>query len=153
VAISLIDWKEPEEIAKEEHHNGTNKYVYFVCTKLGDPWTKLPHATPRDIVSSRLISKLLTGDLTSTPNSYPPFNGTEANYLRALIARISACTHISPTGHFMFDDELGDDEEEEEMRDSYTVNLTFEGIPIRQLKQNYQLNWVHHAKFILPQGM
>lgn len=43
--------------------------------------------------------------------SYPPFNGNEANYLRAQIARISAGTHISPAGYYIFEE---DDEDEEE---------------------------------------
>ena len=43
--------------------------------------------------------------------SYPPFPGSEAHYLRAQIARISATTHISPLGYYMFDE---DEEEEEE---------------------------------------
>ena len=43
--------------------------------------------------------------------SYPHFDGTEANYLRAQIARISAGTHISPAGYYIFEE---DDEEEEE---------------------------------------
>ena len=75
-------------------------------------------------VSSLLISKVpasieLIGDhdlLTSfaPPSqvvSYPHFNGTEANYLRAQIARISAGTHISPAGYYIFEE---DDEDEEE---------------------------------------
>lgn len=43
--------------------------------------------------------------------SYPPFPGNEANYLRAQIARISATTHISPLGYYMFEEE---EEEEDE---------------------------------------
>ena len=147
------DWKEPEPIRAEKHHSGTNRYVYFVCNKLGDGWTRLPHANPADIVSSRHISKLLTGELNTTINSYPPFSGgTEAIYLRAQIARISACTQISPTGFFVFDDEGAQGDEEDEIRDSYMVNLAFEGIPVRQLKGAYSLNWVHHNRYILPQG-
>ena len=43
--------------------------------------------------------------------SYPPFPGNESNYLRAQIARISATTHISPLGYYMFEEEEEDDEE------------------------------------------
>lgn len=41
--------------------------------------------------------------------SYPPFPGSEMNYLRAMIARISAATHISPQGYYVFEE----DEDEE----------------------------------------
>lgn len=43
--------------------------------------------------------------------SYPPFPGNEANYLRAQIARISATTHISPLGYYMFEEEEDEDDE------------------------------------------
>ena len=43
--------------------------------------------------------------------AYPPFPGSESNYLRAQIARISAGSHISPLGFYQFDEE---EEEEEE---------------------------------------
>lgn len=45
--------------------------------------------------------------------SFPSFPGTERNYLRAQIARISATTHVSPIGFFILRGE-GDDEEIEE---------------------------------------
>ena len=43
--------------------------------------------------------------------SYPPFPGNEANYLRAQIARISATTHISPLGYYMFEEEEEEDDD------------------------------------------
>ena len=43
--------------------------------------------------------------------SYPPFNGNEANYLRAQIARISATTQVSPQGYYIFEE--NEDEEED----------------------------------------
>ena len=52
--------------------------------------------------------------------SYPPFNGTEANYLRAQIARISAGTQISPAGFYLFEE---DEDEEEEAEGSYFSNF------------------------------
>lgn len=48
--------------------------------------------------------------LSSQVHTFPPFPGTEKNYLRAQIARISAATLISPIGFFTFG---GEDEEEE----------------------------------------
>lgn len=49
-------------------------------------------------------------------HSFPPFPGTEKNYLRAQIARISATTHVSPIGFFTLGGE-GEDEEIEEERE------------------------------------
>lgn len=50
--------------------------------------------------------------------SYPAFDGTEAEYLRAQIARITAGTQISPLGFYTFheggeEEEVGDEEEED----------------------------------------
>ena len=76
----------------------------------GDPWVKLPHVKPAQIVTARAVRRLLTGRLDAPIITFPPFPGNESNYLRAQIARISATTHISPNGYY----QTPEDEEEEE---------------------------------------
>ena len=76
----------------------------------GDPWQKLPHVTPAQISTARLIRKLFTGDLDAEIITFPPFPGKERNYLRAQLARISAGTQISPSNYYT----TGEEEEEEE---------------------------------------
>ncbi|XP_065065225.1 radial spoke head protein 4 homolog A-like isoform X2 [Rhopilema esculentum] len=149
--IPKSQWKPPPVIPKEDHHNGTNKKVYFVCNEAGQPWVRLPHVNPAQIVAARQIKKFFTGKLDTQIISFPPFNGTEANYLRAQIARISAGTHISPAGYFIFEE---DEEEEEEgqPRDSFEQNVEFEGLPLRDLVDPSMQNWIHHVQHILPQG-
>jgi len=144
-------WKPPPVIPKEEHHTGANKKVYFACNEAGQPWVRLPHVTPAHIVAARQIKKFFTGKLDTVIVSYPHFNGTEANYLRAQIARISAGTHISPAGYYIFEE---DDEDEEEglVRDSYEVNVEFDGLSVKDLIEPSMQNWVHHVQHILPQG-
>jgi radial spoke head protein 4/6 len=71
---------------------------------VGEPWVKLPLATPAQIAQARQIKFYFTGDLTTPINTYPAYPGTEKNYLRAQIARISATTHVSPAGRFKFSD-------------------------------------------------
>ena len=66
--------------------------------------------TPAQIAVARVIRKAFTGDLDSAVDTYPPFPGTERNYLRAQVARITAGTQISPLNYFT----AGDEEEEEE---------------------------------------
>ena len=61
------------------------------------------------------------------------FSGTEANYLRALIARISATTHISPAGCYMFDEESLIDDEEDILH-SFIANTDFEGMSLSERK-------------------
>nr|XP_044990121.1 radial spoke head protein 6 homolog A-like [Jaculus jaculus] len=151
-------WKPPPAVPTEESGSGANKYVYFVCNEPGLPWARLPPVTPAQIVAARSIRKFFTGRLDAPVVSYPPFPGTEANYLRAQIARISAATHISPLGYYRFREDRGRDDEEvddEEKggggRDSCERNPDFEGIPVYELV-NSMANWVHHVQHILPQG-
>ncbi|NXA89425.1 RSH4A protein, partial [Melanocharis versteri] len=141
-------YKPPPEIPKEANGTGTNKYVYFVCNEPGKPWVKLPLVTPAQIVCARKIKKFFTGRLDAPVVSFPPFPGNEANYLRAQIARISAGTHVSPTGFYQFADE---DEEEEEGADTYEENPDFEPPPVAEMVESLA-TWAHHVKGILKQG-
>ncbi|XP_054151557.1 radial spoke head protein 4 homolog A-like [Melozone crissalis] len=140
-------YKPPPEIPKEANGTGTNKYVYFVCNEPGKPWVKLPSVTPAQIVCARQIKKFFTGRLDAPIVSFPPFPGNEANYLRAQIARISAGTHVSPTGFYQFPE----DEEEEEGGDTYEENPEFEPPPVAEMVESLAM-WAHHVKGILKQG-
>uniref|UniRef100_UPI00398E6A2D radial spoke head protein 6 homolog A n=1 Tax=Pristiophorus japonicus TaxID=55135 RepID=UPI00398E6A2D len=143
-------YKPPPVIPKENIRTGTNRYTYFVCNEPAKPWTKLPTVTPAQITVARKIKKFFTGNLETPVISYPPFPGTEINYLRAQIARISAATQVSPLGFYQFAEEE-EEEEEGSVRDNYEENLEFEGIPLTELVDNLN-NWVHHTQHILPQG-
>eukprot|EP00794_Sanderia_malayensis_P018767 gene18767-20658_t len=149
--IPKSNWKPPPVIPKEEHHSGANKKVYFVCNEPGQPWVKLPHVTPAQIVAAREIKKFFTGKLDAPVVTFPPFPGNEANYLRAQIARISAATHISPAGFYTFEEDEGE-EDEEEVRDTFEANTEFEGLPLQELVDPSMHNWIHHVQSILPQG-
>lgn len=70
--------------------------MYFVCHDFHSEWIELPSVTPEEIVQSRIIKKYCRGNLEATVVSSPPFPGTEKHYLRALIARISHGTYVSP---------------------------------------------------------
>ncbi|NWW05271.1 RSH4A protein, partial [Oreocharis arfaki] len=140
-------YKPPPEIPKEENGTGTNKYIYFVCNEPGKPWVKLPPVTPAQIVCARKIKKFFTGRLDAPVVSFPPFPGNEANYLRAQIARISAGTHVSPTGFYQFADE----DEEEEEGDAFEENPEFEPPPVAEMVESLA-TWAHHVKAILKQG-
>jgi len=145
------DFKPPQQVPKEDNRTGVNKKVYFVCNEPGKPWIKLPPVTPGQISVSRKIKKFFTGRLDAPVVSFPPFPGNESNYLRGMIARISAGTQISPLGFYQFDEEE-EEEEEGEGRDNFMINQEFEGIPVRDLIEPSLANWVHHVQYILPQG-
>ncbi|NWV20450.1 RSH4A protein, partial [Origma solitaria] len=142
-------YKPPPEIPKEENGTGANKYVYFVCNEPGKPWVKLPPVTPAQIVCARKIKKFFTGRLDAPIVSFPPFPGNEANYLRAQIARISAGTHVSPTGFYQYANDEEDDEEEE--GDAYEEDPDFEPPSVAEMVASLA-TWAHHVKCILKQG-
>ncbi|XP_053329314.1 radial spoke head protein 6 homolog A [Spea bombifrons] len=144
-------YRPPPEVPREESGTGANKYVYFVCTEAGSEWVRLPPVTPAQINAARKIKRLFTGNLDAPVITYPPFPGTEANLLRAQIARISAGTHVSPLGYYQFSEEEGEEEEDTGARDKYEENPEFEGVPVAELVESLS-NWVHHVQHILPQG-
>lgn len=145
------DFKPPPVIPREENRTGVNKKTYFVCNEPGLEWSKLPACSPAQLVCARQIKKFMTGNLDAQIVSYPPFPGSESNYLRCQIARISAGTQISPLGYFQFDEEE-EEEEEDGTRDSFVDNPDFEGIPVKDLVDPSLSNWVHHVQHVLPQG-
>ncbi|KAF0757937.1 radial spoke head protein 4 A-like [Aphis craccivora] len=82
---------------------GTNKNVYFVTNKLNTRWIELESIKPHHIVEARKIKRYITGKLKNPIKSFPKFNGSESEYLRAQIARISSSTQISPRGYYIID--------------------------------------------------
>ncbi|TGZ51177.1 hypothetical protein CRM22_010755, partial [Opisthorchis felineus] len=100
------------------------------------------------------ICCLFTGNLDAKVDRTPPFPGTETNYLRAKIARISAATHISPEGFYHFGEEEEEEaiDEEEGERQNYVKNEEYEPLPMEKLADRSLQHWVHHVSYILPQG-
>ncbi|KAJ1566492.1 Radial spoke head protein 4 A [Cladochytrium tenue] len=132
-----------------EVRSGTNKYVYYVCTEPGGKWFRLPDVVPEKLQVARKIRKYFVGDLNRQIISYPAFNGTEAEYLRCQISRISAATVASPAGYYTFDPQDGDGDEEDH-QPTIVVNSEFEGTSNTALLSAE--GWVHHVPYILPQG-
>ncbi|XP_037069970.1 radial spoke head protein 6 homolog A-like [Pollicipes pollicipes] len=136
----------------EPYGTGANKKVYFVTNGPGSKWIRLPNVTPTEIFVARRIKKMFTGELDNPMLTYPPFPGTEKNYLRAQIARITAGTHISPVGFYQFDEEEEADLGDEESPQSCMENPEFDPIPVRELVAPDLAQWCHHTLHILPQG-
>ncbi|CAH8573286.1 unnamed protein product [Dicrocoelium dendriticum] len=126
--------------------------AFHVTEKHKDPIKSLPNFIQRKICA------YFTGNLDAPVACSPSFPGTEANYLRAQIARISASTQISPEGFFT--SEHGEEEEEpepEQLEDEegggqITINEDYEPLPMTQLASPKVEHWVHHVPYILPQG-
>ncbi|XP_033339714.2 radial spoke head protein 4a [Megalopta genalis] len=152
--LPVSSWKPPPEVPSESIGTGANSKVYFVCNEPGsNKWIELPPVTPQQILTARQIVRCCTGNLDTPLYTFPPFPGTERNYLRSQIARISAATSVSPIGFFTFG---GEDEEElaEEPEDGETLseNPHYDPLPVKELVDSSMANWCHHAQFILKQG-
>ncbi|KAI4481115.1 hypothetical protein M0804_009741 [Polistes exclamans] len=153
--LPINTWKMTAEVPPEQIGTGVNTKVYFVCNNPGiDDWHELPPVTPQQIIIARQIVRYFTGNLKTPMHTFPVFPGTEENYLRAEIARISAATDISPIGYFTF---TGLDEEEEideEMEEGGTLteNVHYDPLPVKDLVDPSMSNWCHHTPYILKQG-
>lgn len=121
--VPLAEEIEHYDVPPEFVGRGCNRFSYFVVNSLYDNWIELPIVTPRQIVASRHIKKFFTGDLEADIVSFPCFPGKEKHYLRAMISRITAGTHIAPQGYYrrmtkkeenLFYGVIEEDEEEEE---------------------------------------
>lgn len=103
-----------KEIPSELQGTGLNRKTYFVCNILGEKWIELPPVTCAQICATRKIKKYFTGNLNAEVDAWPTFPGTEKNYLRATIARITSGTYISPAGLYRIGNSEEEEEEEEE---------------------------------------
>ena len=116
--IAESQFRSPVEIPPEIPGYGANRSVYYVSTDLTSfDWVELPSVTPHQTNVSRRVKKYLTGDLNRNLLTYPEFPGTEQNYLRAMIARISAGTNIAPR-NFYTNDNGSDEESDDEIASS-----------------------------------
>ncbi|CAM9242731.1 unnamed protein product, partial [Chrysoparadoxa australica] len=123
----------------QEGSAGANRYTYWTSKGPGQSWVQLPPVTQAHITASRAIKKYLTGDLGAPVRGYPPFPGTERNLLRALIARISAGTAVSPSGFFEVDEEA--EPVAVKVAEAETINESFPK-PTEELMTPD--GWVHH---------
>jgi hypothetical protein len=118
--------EEVVEIPAEEDGNGVNRRVFYICNQFDQPWILLPPTTPSQINGARQIRWGLTGELDSDIRSFPNYPGKEGHFLKAMLARASAGSFVSPKGFYKSgsfppefegeDDEDIDEEEENENR-------------------------------------
>lgn len=127
------------EYPAEPLGSGTNEFQYFVCHRLGDAaFTRLPDARPEHIRAARALKRLLVGHLAAPVSTFPPFPWTEAEFLRAQIARIGAATVLAPAGWFS--------QEEDEAGGVAVVPAEEELEPVPMPEEDMDAwlgNWVH----------
>lgn len=144
--IPESSYNSPIEIPSEDLGHGINRYVYFVCHNLMDgEWVELPPVTPHQINVSRRMMKYLTGNLNAEISSYPIFPGTERNYLRALIARISAGTHVAPKNFYKLGASSGDEDDFEEEEDEFEDENICSKFFNRKERKNFLFTFIRHT--------
>ncbi|KAL0868879.1 hypothetical protein ABMA27_007219 [Loxostege sticticalis] len=148
-------WQPPPPIPVERPGQGVNKKVYWVCNQPGEPWICLPDLTPDQIRVARLTARCMTGDLDAEVLTFPPFEGTERNLLRAQIARVAAGACVSPQGFFTYGS--GEEEEDIDLEEGggdmdFNPNPFYQGHTLKDLLDPNLTYWVHHGKHILKQG-
>ena len=126
------------EYPAEQPGTGSNEYQYFVCNTLGEAaLTRLPDTRPEHIRAARALKRFLVGHLDAPVSTYPPFPWTEAAYLRAQIARISATTVLAPSGWFT-------QEEDDSGASAVVPAEEQEALPMPEEDlDSWLANWVH----------
>jgi radial spoke head protein 4A len=109
-------------------------------------WIELPDVKPAQIRSARKIRYIFSGNLNRLIISNPHFPGTEKEYLRCQIARITHGTKIEPSiNHWR----VGDSD------NPYKPLEKNEDDDVKKMKPNdmiYLKNWIHFPPSILKQG-
>ncbi|XP_050528408.1 radial spoke head protein 4 homolog A-like isoform X2 [Daktulosphaira vitifoliae] len=141
---------------------GNNKNVYFVTNDLNEKWIELPSVKSNHIIEAKMIKYFFTGNLNAKMDTRPIFNGYEIHYLRAQIARISASTHICPSGYYEISLDEGNNFQipfsivksipqlSKKFITNCVKNKNFE--PISNLKLLQPENWVHYKSKIGKNG-
>lgn len=95
------------EFDVEPRGDGANTFTYWVSAGGCTPWVRLPAARASQIVASRNMKHIMTGNLDTPVLSMPWFPGKERHFLRAQIARISASCSLATKGWYEPDEEAG----------------------------------------------
>lgn len=107
-------------------------------------WVQLPDIEPHQLVASRYISRLLSGNLNAKIDSNPPFPGKERHFLRAQLARIQHSTELCLKGEFEIEENEETEAKEVKAVEDFTVP------PSEELKSLE--SWAHKNALILKAG-
>jgi len=110
-----------------EGSEGGNKYVYYVAPSPDATFVKLPPLKAAHVVASTTRKRFMTGDLDAHVPGHPPFQGTEKDFLHALIARINGATNVCIDGFYELDEDTGEMIKAEEFEPAEVEALTEAG--------------------------
>ena len=91
---------------EKRKEDGFNRNVFFVTNDLCEKWVELPDVKPKQIILSRNIRYMFTGDLNRKIHSNPDFNGEERHLLRCMLGRIYHGAKLVPSiNHYTIEDQ------------------------------------------------
>ena len=91
---------------EKRKEDGFNRNVFFVTNNLFDKWVELPDVKPKQIILSRQIKYIFTGNLNRKIHSNPDFNGEERHLLRCMLGRIYHGAKLVPSiNHYTIEDQ------------------------------------------------
>lgn len=93
----------------EKQGEGANYYTYWVTHNYLEEWNELPLITPQQLVASKQVKHILTGNLDAPVLSYPTFPGSEKHLLKAQLVRITHTCQVSPKGLYAPTEESPDE--------------------------------------------
>ena len=95
-----------ENDMEKRKEDGFNRNVFFVTNDLYEKWVELPDVKPKQIILSRKIKYMFTGDLNRKIHSNPDFNGEERHLLRCMLGRIYHGAKLVPSiNHYTIEDQ------------------------------------------------
>lgn len=153
------------ESFKDKYCHDLNRSVYFVknsivTNEFNDDWIELPAVSQHQIRASRDIFKYFTGELDAHVSASPLFPGREENYLRAMIARISASTQIAPRGAYKMSSTILSNHATQDLREEIenppmTIIIPCRDVNFKPMRTDQLMetkSWVHLQPFIFEHG-
>jgi hypothetical protein len=101
----VLEAQQDDVLNEDEEADGgfeplANKSVFYASNDVGGDFQRLPNVSAAAVAASSRIRTFLSGDASAPVAAHPPFPGTEALLLRAIIARIAGETSVAPDYHW-----------------------------------------------------
>ena len=95
-----------ENDMERRKEDGFNRNVFHVTNNLCEKWVELPDVKPKQIILSRQIKYMFTGNLNRKIHNNPDFNGEERHLLRCMLGRIYHGAKLVPSiNHYTIEDQ------------------------------------------------
>ena len=134
-----------ENDMEKRKEDGINRNTFFVTNNLNEKWVELPDVKPRQIIQSRIIKYIFTGNLNRKIYTNPTFDGEERHLLRCQLARIYHGSKLVPSiNHYIIEDQ-------ENKYKQFTLNTE----KVKKFTNEHLTSlhyWIHYPPGILKCG-